>query len=378
MSFLDQFKRLKKSLSPHLPLIEIFIFKANLLHNLRQYRNHYPNLKFAPVLKANAYGHGLEQVLSVLRGESLPFICVDSHFELRIARKYAPDIPALVIGYCRLSSIEESDFNTAIFTVVSLEQLKELSAGLKKPRRFHLKLDTGMRRQGIMTDSFSEAIRLITANKNIRLEGLCSHLADPDNEIETAKQIEHWNRAVKYFKNKFPKITCTHLSATGGIRYSAKIDADTVRLGIGFYGINEYCQDFLDLKPALEMRSIITGTKTIRPGDSIGYGFDFTAKEAMQIATVPVGYFEGVDRRLSNKGYFKIGRSFCPILGRVSMDISTIDVSQVPSVAYLDEVVIISCQPEDKNSIQNIANACNTIPYDILVRIPSLLSRKLI
>ncbi len=375
MYLVEKIRQFKKNLSSHKPLIEVFVYKNNLLHNLSQYQKNYSYLQFAPVLKANAYGHGLEQVLTVLKDQKLPFVCVDSHFELRVAEKFAPKLQALVIGFARLESILKSNSSKASFTIISFDQLLELSEKLSKPRKFHLKLDTGMNRQGILPGEYSGAIKLIQLNKNIILEGLCSHLADPEMEAETLKQIEVWNSVVQYFKEAFPQIKFFHLSATGGVRYSKQIDANLVRLGIGFYGINEHHQSELNLKPALEMRSIISGVKTIPLGEKVGYGFTFTASQITKLATVPVGYFEGVDRRLSNVGYFKINQEFYPLVGRVSMDISTVDVSQNKSVAFGDEVIVISREQNYKNSVSNIASFCQTIPYDILVHIPQHLKR---
>jgi len=378
MSIFDKLRHFKKTFSLHQPLIEVFVYKENLLHNLREYQSSYPKLQFAPVLKANAYGHGLEQVLDVLKNEDLPFICVDSHFELRTARAHAPNLQFLVIGFSRLESIQKSGFKKTSFTIMSLDQLKQLSAKLSRPRQFHLKLDTGMHRQGILPGQYQEAIKLIQSNPNILLEGLCSHLADPDNQPETLKQIANWNNAARHFKTTFPEIKYTHLSATGGVSYSNKIDANLVRLGIGFYGNDDYHNGQPNLKPALEMRSLITGTKIINAGEKIGYGLTFTAEKPMNIATVPVGYFEGMDRRLSNQGYFKVNGEFCPLVGRLSMDIATIDITENKNAVFGSEVVVISAQSSDKNSVENISRLCGTIPYDILVHIPQHLRRTVI
>lgn len=357
-------------------MIEIFIYKDNLLNNLRAFQLNYPDLQFAPVLKANAYGHGLEQVLTVLKDQQLPFVAVDSFYEALIAQKYAPKLQILVIGYSRLDSIEKAPALKNSFSLVSLDQLKEISAKLRTKKRFHLKLDTGMHRQGIMLANISKTIELIKQNPKIILEGLSSHLAEPENMADTNIQIANWNDAIKIFKNEFPQIKYTHLAATAGARFSSKIHANLVRLGIGFYGI--YTKEGLQLKPALEMRSIITGINNIGRGEKVGYGFTFTAKQKMKIATVPAGFFEGVDRRLSNTGYFKIGQNFCPIAGRVSMNISTIDVSSIADARLGDSVTIISHNPTDANSVQNIASVCGTVNYDILVHIPQHLKRTVI
>ncbi|MBI3232408.1 MAG: alanine racemase [Candidatus Doudnabacteria bacterium] len=376
MFIIDQLKKLRKSLSARRPLIEIFIYKDNLLNNLRVYQKAYPGLTFAPVLKANAYGHGLEQVLKALSSFPVPFVALDSHFESLITGSKAPKMKALVIGYARPEAIRSSNRQKVSFTIVSLDQLGEIVAKIKNPKSFHLKLDTGMHRQGILPSQYNQAMELLRSNSNIRLEGLCSHLGDPNNEPETHKQIENWNSSVKHFKNHFSEIRYTHLSATSGLKFSGKIDANLVRLGIGFYGFDSNLK--AELKPALEMRSLITGIKDIEANEKIGYAFSFTAQRPMKIATVPVGYFEGVDRRLSNKGYFKIGEEFCPLVGKLSMDIATIDISENKQAVFGGEIVIISAKAGEKNSIQEIAEICETVPYEILVHLPVHLKRTLV
>ena len=145
MFIIDKIKSLKKSLSGHEPLIEVFVFKDNLLHNLREYQTNYPKLQFAPVLKANAYGHGLEQALKILKGSAdVPFIALDSHFEARIAQKYAPNLQVLIIGYSRLESINKTSSAQSAFTIISLDQLKEVSLGLRAKKHKEGVLDIGL------------------------------------------------------------------------------------------------------------------------------------------------------------------------------------------------------------------------------------------
>jgi alanine racemase len=131
--------------------------------------------------------------------------------------------------------------------------------------------------------------------------------------------------------------------------------------------------------PALEMKTIITGIKKISAGEKIGYSGTFTAPRTMTLATIPVGYFEGVDRRLSNKGLVKIIKNgktyFAPMCGRVSMNITTLDVSNIARLCVGDPVIVFSSKKEDRNSIEAVANICETISYEILVHIPAHLKR---
>ena len=365
----------------HTPLVEITISRERLLSNLHFFQKNNQGLGIAPVLKSNAYGHGLALVAKIVDKENIPFIIVDSYHEALVLRNEGIRSKILIIGYTPLDNILKQKLHNVALTIVSLEQLQEISKHLKRPAKFHLKIDTGMHRQGILPASVNYAVSLIRANPKIILEGICSHLADADGEqVEFTKgQIRIWNEITERCKKEFPGILYFHLSATGGTSYSREVKANVLRLGIGLYGIDPTENARIEnLKPVLEMKSVISGTKTIEKGEQVGYGVIFEAPRQMQIATVPAGYYEGVDRRLSNKGFFKIGQVFCPIIGRVSMNISIIDISEVPEVKINTPVTLTSSNPADKNSVENMAKLAGTIERDILVHIPHGLRRKIV
>ena len=366
---------------PYTPLVEITIFKDRLLHNLHTFQNINPALTIAPVLKADAYGHGIGLIAKIVDGEKIPFIVVDSYHEALILRNENVRSPILMIGYTALENILKNKLKRVAFTVTSLGQLEEISKNLTRPTRFHLKIDTGMHRQGILVQEISRATELVRANSKICLEGVSSHLADADRETSefTDTQIKIWNELVKTWKKEFPDTKYFHLSATSGALLSEAITANVLRLGIGLYGIDPTQNVRIPkLKPVLEMKSILSGTKTIEKGEKIGYGGTFQAPNTMRIATIPAGYYEGIDRRLSNKGFVKIGYHFCPIVGRVSMNITAIDVTDVPEATLNTPVVIVSSNSEDKNCLNKSAELAGTIPYELLVHIPQGLRRKVI
>ncbi len=382
------------------PLIEVRIFRDALLHNLNEYQSRFSSLKFAPVLKSNAYGHGMAEVAKILdkvnypphppiksgAGSSplppgerenciIPFFMVDSFYEALVLRREGVKTKILVLGYCREEQLLSVQLKNVSFGIIDLRILK-----LTKPLNVQLKIDTGMHRQGILISEVSEAIVLVKQNKNIILEGVCTHFADADGSTEdfTQKQIESWNNTVNIFKKDFPEIKYFHASNSAGAHYANKVDANISRLGIGLYGVNPSPFVKLDLQPALEMVSIISSIKNITPGEKVGYGITFKAEKPMTLATVPVGYNEGVDRRLSNIGFYKVGVNFCPLVGRVSMNMSSIDVTAVKEVNLEQEVIVISKNKEDKNSMENMAKLCGCIPWEILVHIPQHLRRTVI
>ena len=377
MRLVNILRKIKKSFSNYRPSVEILIYKENLLHNLNEYKQKYPKLSFAPVLKSNAYGHGLTQIAQILDKEKIAFLVVDSLFEAMSLRNEGIKSPILIIGYTSAENIQGDQLANTTFTITSLEQLQEITSRLKSVKNFHLKIDTGMHRQGILLNEIEAVIKIIKQNKYINLEGVCSHLADADNEEEsfTQFQIDQWEEAVQMFKQNFTTIKFFHLSATAGMKYIDKFFSNVARLGIGLYGINTASFVKINLKPVLEMQSVISSIKNINIEECVGYGATFKANKAIKIATIPVGYFEGIDMRLSNKGYFKIKDVQCPIVGRLSMNIASLDITVVPDVKLGDWVIVISNNPQDKNSVENMAKLAGTIPYEILIHIPQHLRR---
>ena len=398
---------LSKRRFPYEPLIAVEISRSRLIHNLNEFRKLAPNGCIAPVLKSNAYGHGLIEVAEILETESgcvtSLFFIVDSYFEAIALRAKHIRTPILIIGYTRPETIAIAKLKHISFTVTNMETLRALAkkaeienthggmigiqlpiVGARWPHIIHLKIDTGMRRQGIMPDEINNAIEMIQGSQSIILEGICSHLSDANNEDEafTDSQIILWNKIVRQFRSKFPHLKYWHLSNTDGHRFKGEIEANVSRLGIGLYGLidGKSFTPPLDLKPVMEMKTIITGIKKLQIGETVGYGNTFTAQKNMTIATVPVGYFEGIDCRLSNSGIILIGPENipCPIIGRVSMNITTIDISNVIGVNVGTAVTIISNDPDQPNSIEKIAEKCNTITYDIAVKIPAQLKRAVI
>ena len=287
--------------------------------------------------------------------------------------------PILIIGYVEPQIMIKSRLDKISFCITSLEQLRGLSYS-KNRLNLHLKIDTGMHRQGIMSSELDEAISIIKQNPNLNLQGIASHLADADNSKSQSvkNQLKQWAQIQNRLNQAFANITYNHISATAGVIHTKSNNAHNLtRLGLGLYGISIIDNPKVNLRPALSMQTIISGIKSIQKGDTVGYNNTFIAPRDMLIATIPAGYAEGVDRRLSNTGQVEVNGILCPIIGRVSMNITTIDVSNVPQVKLGDIVTIISNDNNSPISVSNIAKTCNTIPYEILVHIPAHLRRVL-
>lgn len=375
----NSFRNLRARRFFYQPLIELRIHKNNLLHNLQTMQKAFPGLMIAPVLKSNAYGHGLLPVAEILKNEKIPFLCVDSFFEALILRNEGITTPLLILGYTPPENIKHNNLSQVHFSILSLDELKSLSDLNLKMLNVQIKINTGMNRHGLQANEVEEAIELISAHPQINLMGVYTHLADADSigSVLTKKQIDLWNKVARRFKQAFPRLEYIHCSASSGAVYHEEIEANIMRLGLSLYGFNIGLGNF-DLKPVLEMNSRITSVRKIQVGETVGYNASFMAERPMKIATIPVGYTEGLDRRLSNKGFIEVKGKFCPIIGRISMNIASIDITDIVDLKLGDEVRVISTDSQSPNSVEAMAKLGSEISYDILVHIPAHLRRVIV
>ncbi|KND49471.1 MAG: alanine racemase [Parcubacteria bacterium C7867-008] len=364
--------RIERFFNPTHPLIEVSISRENLLHNLHTYQQMYPHLTFAPVLKSNAYGHGLCLIARLLDKEKIAFFMVDSLYEAHTLRRGGVHSRILVLGYVRPEDIARNHLRNVDFAVVDIEQLRALTKVVHHTIRIHLKLDTGMHRQGIMQKDIPEAISLIQSNKHLNIVAAGSHFADADgpNPGNTEKQVAVWKEGVAQLTTAFPSIEHKHISATKGVRWAEEAGTNVGRLGIGLYGFDTSHDEHAALKPVMELRTMITSIRDIPVGDFVGYNATYTATKPVRIATVPVGYFEGIDRALSNNGSMLVCGKRALIAGRVSMNMSSIEITDIPEAKQGEEVIAISRNPEDDCSVEHMAMLAGTTPYVLLTHIP--------
>lgn len=370
---------MRRAKDSYTPLVEVTISQQRLLGNFLAFQKKFPGQGIAPVLKSNAYGHGLVLVASLLERERVPFFIVDTYVEALVLRTEGMKTPILIIGYTKGENIKASRLKNIAFTITNIDDLRTIAHDRTMVGTYHIKIDTGMHRQGISVTDISEALDAIKSAPHMRIEGICTHLADADGETPepTRKQIDLWNQIVDRLQSDIPTIQFIHAAATEGSRYLDSMKCNVLRVGMGLYGCTRATP--VVVEPVLEMTSLLTSLCRVPQGESIGYNFTYEAPRDMIVATVPTGYAEGVDRRLSNIGAFTVRGRPCPIVGRVSMNITSIDVTDVaPAGAIGERVTVISREYADPNSCESIARQCNTIPYEILVHIPSTLRRTVV
>lgn len=331
----------------------------------------------APVLKSNAYGHGLAVIAELLDKENIAFLMVDSLYEARVLRKSGIRSQVVVMGYVRPEDIASSTLHKVSYAVTDIEQLRTLSIEVSSSVCIHLKLDTGMHRQGILPADLEEAISLLQSNKHLVLEGVTTHLADADNPEDsfTRSQLSLWEEGLSRLEGAFGTVQYRHATATKGASWSREYPMNVIRAGMGLYGYDTSPSATLSLSPVLSMRSLITSIREVPVGEAVGYNTTWHAARPSRIATIPAGYYEGIDRALSNKGMLQVRGVSVPIVGRVSMNMVSIDVTDVPDVSRGDTVTLISRTPEDPNSVRSMAQLAETSPYVILAHLPTHLFR---
>jgi alanine racemase len=370
MNFLSLFKK------EYLPLNIVEVSSDALFSNYSYLSSLNTNIAVVPVIKSNGYGHGLVNVAKILDRVDAPFICVDSIYEGYELLKNHVKTPILIMGYINPENlkVKRLPFSHAVY---NREQVFGISR-YQPHAGIHVFVDTGMHREGVSIDDLPAFLQYVN-ELGLHVEGLMSHLAaadKPESEL-TKRQVSAFEKAQGIVKEAglFPK--WIHLGASSALinhsKYAGKL-GNMARAGISLYGIDPEGKD-KQLHPALSLVSTLSQVKKLQKGEKVGYDFTFTAPKDMTVGILPIGYYDGVDRRLSNKGYVSINNTECPIIGRVSMNLTTVDISAVKDPQIGERVVVYSTKPSEKNSISNAAAMSETIPYELLVGLVSSTKR---
>lgn len=330
-----------------------------LVNNLNIYRKLVPEQAVCPVLKSNAYGHGLIQVAKVLEKEKSPFFIVDSLYEAQKLNKAGIKTPILILGYTFPENLKGRKYPFH-FTVTDLEMASVL-AKLKVP--VHIEVDTGMARMGFSMEELPNALTEMK-ERNLNIEGIFTHFADADNPDDhsfTKEQSEKFQKAISLTKEAGFEPKWIHASNSAGASVTDIPELNMMRLGIGLYGFPPV-QDhrIYGLKQAIAIKSTIIATRQLKKGDKVSYGCTFEAQIDMRIGTLPFGYYEGLPRSLSNKA---------PFLGRICMNHSIIEIDQTTKLG--DEVEIYS-------DLAGSATESGTIPYELLTRLSESVRREIV
>jgi alanine racemase len=360
------------------PLNSIEINKQALLANFDLLQKAQPDAAIIPVLKANAYGHGLKEVCAILNDSPAKMIAVDSFPEAQVARKYFRG-RVLIIGEMPAGAYAYCDFKRTAFTVYNLETLKILA---RYGATVHLFLNSGMNREGIK--DLDEFLRLGRPYLDkVKIEGFCSHLASAETPSElNMRQEERFLEALNQLRLAGFNPKYIHLGNSAGIFTLNNPVFTAFRAGLSFYGYNPFPKNspnFIKadkLQPVLVIKSKIVSVQNLSTGETVSYNETYQVKKPSKIAVIPFGYYEGLDRRLS--GNFKAlykhnNREFLAnIAGKVCMNLCCLDMEDID--AKVGDSVILMGQ-EQGIGAEDWAASMNTIVYEVLVKLQANIRR---
>lgn len=349
-------------------------------HNYNVIRNKVADdTKVCCVIKADGYGHGAVELSQVYEKLGAGFFAVSNIDEGIEIRKSGSKLPIVILGYTPVSEAEnlaEYDISQAVF---SLEYAKELSEKCVEEDcicKMHIKVDSGMSRIGFMCQEFPrdeysiEEICEACCLPNLEVEGLFTHFCVSDEDAEgrefTNKQYENFIHVRDSLKKRGVDISVVHCSNSGAIEDYPETCCDMVRAGIILYGLapSSKLADRLDLVPAMTLKTVVAFVKEVQKGATISYGRTFTADRKMKIATVPIGYADGFIRQNAKDGYMMVNGKKAKIVGRICMDQTMLDVTDIEDVKTGDEVVVFGTGENGEPTADSLAENTGTINYE--------------
>jgi alanine racemase len=364
-----------------------------LAHNYRELRRvTNSSADMMAVVKADGYGHGAPQVAEVALENGAEFLAVARLNEAIRLREAGISAPILLFGHSLPAYVEILASQNIWTALNSLEGARSISAEAVRRKttiKAHIKVDTGMGRLGLVADEiavpttsgeqFNGAIKdimAITALPGIEVEGIFTHFANADgrDKEHALTQLSRFKKILKALKKHPFQVKYRHAANSAAIIELPESHLDMVRPGIAQYGLwpsEEVDKQRIDLKPVMSLKSKVIHVKEVGPGFAVSYGSTYVTPASTRIATIPIGYADGYDRILSSNGHMLVRGVRVPIIGRVCMDLTMIDVGHVAGVQLEDEVVILGSQGNETISADEIAKQVGTINYEIVSSLTS-------
>jgi len=336
------------------------------------------------VVKANAYGHGAVAVARTLEDAGAHMLAVADIEEGIELRESGVTMPILVFGALSVSDVDGLFTHRLTPTISSPgagRALAQAARARQTTLSYHLKVDTGLNRLGFRHDNLRQTLPPLLASPALRLEAVYTHLAsadDPDAaSVEAQRQA--FDAACADLLACGARPVRRHAANSAALLRDSRLWCDAVRPGLLLYGMAPGAlQTAMDLQPAMTLTSRVVAVKGVRTGEAVGYGGRFTARRPTSLAVVPAGYADGLDRRLEGRGAVLIRGQRAPIVGAVSMDMLTADVTDIDGVSPGDEVVILGSQGDaswQRIDAREMAAAIGTIPYEVVCRLGSRIAR---
>ncbi|MCX5667225.1 MAG: alanine racemase [Candidatus Omnitrophica bacterium] len=345
------------------------------------------DVQMMAVVKANAYGHGTVEVSQVLEGMGVNYLGVATTDEAVRLRDHGIKTPILILGSVLPEEVKIAKDRDITLTLCSHEILKEIKALAKNEERgtkikVHIKVDTGMGRIGVWHEDALDFVKEAAAEKSVMLEGIYTHFSSAGrDEFFTDYQMESFERFLTSIEKNWIKIPLRHAANSIATVDYKRAHLNLARPGLIIYGMypKHTFPKLIKLKPVLSLKTRVVFLKDIPPGRSISYGRTFISQRHTKIATLPIGYADGYHRGLSNKAEVLIRGQYAPVVGKITMDQTMIDVGHIRGVKIGDEVVLIGKQGRHEIHIEKLARLAGTIAYDFICgisnRVPRIYNR---
>ena len=361
-------------------LVEVDL--SRLANNFLAIRQHVSPAKVMPILKANAYGHGLLRVAQLMESLGADYIGVAVLEEGILLRQNGIRMPILVLGGIlgnQVPGFLKHDLTITASSIDKLSQVDEIAAQMGVKAKVHLKIDTGMERIGVHYYNAHSFLESALKCRSINYEGIYTHFANADQaDLQDARQQLERFQEVLYFydKHSLPPPPLRHMANSPAILQLPEAWFDIVRPGILLYGVypSSSIAHNVDVHPALSWKSRVVYFKVILPGHAVGYGSTWKADHMVRAVTAPVGYGDGYFRSMSNKAQVILRGKKYPVVGRISMDQVVINI-EWDSAYNDDEVILIGESGGESITCEDLAEWAGTIPYEILTNINTRVPR---
>ena len=372
----------------------IEIDKAAYIHNLRFLQQTFQDTEIAAVVKGNAYGHGIEQIVPIAQNNGINYFTVFSLDEACRAFSVMNKTAKLIImGYIPNDSYDwviKNEIEFFVYETGDLADAIKAAKLQKKPALVHLELETGMNRTGLDDHNLKKALKLINENKkDVHIAGVCTHFAGAEsiaNHVRIKRQIINYNRQLLQVKKSGYTPDKLHMACSAAAISYPRTRKDLIRVGILQYGfwpsfetriayMQKYKHTIDPLRRVLSWKSRVMHVKTVEPGEFISYGTAFFASEKKKIAVVPVGYADGFNRSLSNNGRVLIHGKIAQVIGTINMNMLIADITSIKNVKPGDEVVLIGKQKNNTINVSSFSEFTQQVNYELLTRLPDSIPR---
>jgi alanine racemase len=363
-------------------------------HNLRQLRRGLKRgVALCAVVKANAYGHGLRAIAGLI--PSADWLAVNSLEEGAELRALGERRHVLVLGHVPLARVGEAvalDLDLTLFNAESLDALAASAASVaERKARVHLKIETGTGRQGVLPESVPEFVERLDRLPGLELVGLSTHFANVEDTLNhgyAQEQLARFAGVLETLERGRRRPQIVHSASTAAGILLPSTHFTMVRAGIGLYGLWPSRETYLsavmgrravpELRPVLSWKTRLAQIKLLPEGSYIGYGCTYRTTRLTRLGVLPVGYADGYDRGLGNTAHVLVRGRRAPVIGRVCMNLTMVDLTDIPQAALEDEAVLLGRDGEEAITAETLAGWAGTINYEVVTRISPLLERRVI